>query len=341
MSTMRRAAISTLLLLPLVIAVPAAAQPPPSRAAAADPSTASDEADALFDRGKSALTSGKTEQAYQLYLASWKLKQTHDIAGNLAQVELMLGKKRDAAEHVAFALAHFPPTVQTERREGLKKVLDGLRKELGVLRIQVSVSDAKVMVDGTPIAAATLPGEVFVDPGAHVVEATLTGYQPARLPVDAAKGSAQDVSLELVKVPDTPVAPPGGGNTDAGGARKPVIITGAVLGGAGVVLGAVFAGLSSAKASDAAAQHDAILKMGATAACGPMPSADCQALESAGRARVTFANASASSFIAGGAVGVATVIYALVAPRAAKASGTRLAPTLAAGGGGVVVQGEW
>ena len=45
--------------------------------------------------------------------------------------------------------------------------------------------------------------------------------------------------------------------------------------------------------------------------------------------------------VAGGALGAATVIYALAAPRAAKASGMRVAPTLAAGGGGVVVQGEW
>ncbi len=336
MSTMRRTVLSTLLLLPVFVAVPAAAQPFPGPGAPPDSTSASDQADALFGQGQAALRAGKTEQALQLYLSAWKLKQTHDIAGNLAQVELMLGKKRDAAEHIAFALAHFPPTVQSERREGLKKVLDGLRQELGVLRIHVSAPDAKVALDGTPIGLAPLAAEVFVDPGAHLVEATLKGYKLARAPVDAAKGSAQDVTLTLEALSEPSPTHPQGSNV-----RQPVIITGAVLGGAGVILGAVFAGLSSAKANQARTQLDTMAKMGPTAACGPMPSAQCQAVQSAGEARATFGNASAWSFIAGGAVGTATLIYALAAPRAAKASGTLVAPTLTTGGGGVVVRGEW
>jgi hypothetical protein len=121
----------------------------------------------------------------------------------------------------------------------------------------------------------------------------------------------------------------------------PVIITGAVLGGAGIVLGAVFAGLANGKASDVAAQHDAIVKIGATAACGSTLSAGCEALQNARHDQVTFANASAWSFIAGGTVGAATVIYALAAPRTAKRSGMRVSPLVVAGGGGMVIRGEW
>jgi PEGA domain len=339
--TMKRATLSTLLLVPLLAAAPAAAQPAARPGAVADAGASGDDADALFKKGMAALTAGNTQQAYALDLAAWKLKQTYDIAGNLAQVELMLGKKRDAAEHIAFALAHFPPTVTSDRRDGLKKVLDGLRHELGVLRIQVSAPDAKVAVDGTPVGAAPIAGEVFVDPGAHVVEATLAGYNPAQAQVDAPKGSAQDVTLTLVRAPDTPPVPPGGGTSTAGGPSKPVIITGAVLGGVGVLLGAVFAGVSDAKASDVAAKHDAIVQMGAGAACGATPSAACQALQGAKQDQVRLANASVGSFIAGGAVGAATVIYAVAAPRAVQKSGTRVVPLVAAGGGGVVLLGEW
>jgi len=72
-----------------------------------------------------------------------------------------------------------------------------------------------------------------------------------------------------------------------------------------------------------------------------MPSADCQAIQSALRDRATFGNVSAWSFIAAGAVGAGTAIYAFAAPRAAKTSRTRLAPLVAVDGGGVVLQGEW
>jgi len=216
---MRCTAFMALLLLAPTLASPAAAQPSPSPAAAKPSSAMSDEADALFQQAKRALTSGNTHEAYRLYRSAWELKQTHDIAGNLAQVELLLDKKRDAAEHIAFALAHFPPSVQSERRDGLKSVLDGLRKDLGALRIRASVADAKIEIDGAPIGMAPLVDDVFVEPGAHVVEAKLAGYGPAQARVDAPKGSSQEVVLTLVKTSETPRGEPGG-------ARTPVIITG-------------------------------------------------------------------------------------------------------------------
>jgi hypothetical protein len=317
----------------LLAEAPSFAQTPTS-AAAVSPAN---DADALYEQGGAAFDAGKLDRAYDLYRRAWALRQTYDIAGNLAQVELALGKKRDAAEHIAFTLTHFPPSVHTDRRQKIKAVLDGLRRDLGVLRINVNLTGARIAIDSAPVGNAPVADEVFVDPGAHVVEATLAGYQPARAQVDAPKGLAQDVALTLLPVP-TP--PPGGGGPSAGGPSKPVIISGAVLGGVGVLLGAVFAGVSDAKASDAAAKNGAIV-MGVTPACGSVVSANCQAIQSAGQARATFANASAWSFIAGGAVGVATVIYAIAAPRAAKKSGARVVPLVAADGGGVVVRGEW
>jgi hypothetical protein len=103
----------------------------------------------------------------------------------------------------------------------------------------------------------------------------------------------------------------------------------------------VFAGVSHAKGTDATADYNAISKAGSSAACGPMSSATCQAIQSAGQAQAAFANASAWSFIAGGTLGVATVIYALAAPRGGKTSGVHVAPVLVAGGGGVAAQGAW
>ena len=121
--------------------------------------------------------------------------------------------------------------------------------------------------------------------------------------------------------------------------RKPLIITGAVLAGAGIVMGGVFTGLSSAKASDAtsAARHDR--EDGAHGglrahALGSVPGGPERRAGSRDvRERVAW------SFVAGGAVGAATLIYALAAPRAAKI-GDAGGAGVAAGAGGLVVQGD-
>jgi hypothetical protein len=310
-------------------------------------------ADELFKQGKSAYTAGKLQEAHDAYLRAWQLKRSHDIASNLGNTELQLGLKRDAAEHLAYCVRNFPPTVDETKRQNTMRKFEAARADVGALSIKTNVRGAEVFVDGKSVGVAPLEAEIYADPGERVVEARLPEHEPAIVKVQVVKagatGAAQEVVLALVpKVkrdgplsgseaqPPPPLPPP----TPAG-PSKALIITGAALAGAGVVMGTTFALLSDAKASDAAAGRATMLTMGASAACGATPSASCQAVESAGQARATFANASAWSFIAGGALGAATVIYALAAPRAAKASATRVAPTLAVGGGGVVVRGEW
>jgi hypothetical protein len=333
-STMRRVALSALLLLPLLASAPAAAQPAPDRHAAPNSAAANDDADTLFEKGMAALSAGHTQQAYDLDLAAWKLKQTHDIAGNLAQVELMLGKKRDAAEHIAFALAHFPPTVSSDRREGLKKVLDGLRKELGVLRVRVSVAEARVVLDGTPLGPASLAGEVFVEPGPHVVEATLAGYKPARAPVDAAKGSAQDVTLELVKIAEPPPA-------------RRSVVPGAVLGGiagAALVTGiGLYAG-GRAKIPSVRTLHDSIVSAGHNCTPGaPTYDARCGDLTSQAATGTTLQQVGDGLMIGAGAVAVGTLIY-FVAPSSAgtiKSGSLRVTPALSPSATGLVFSGSF
>jgi tetratricopeptide (TPR) repeat protein len=330
---MRPAALALSLLCFGALTAPALAQPPPAVEAER---AASDRADDLIKRGNAFAKNDRWSDAEPLYREAWSLKRSYDIAGNLGIAEAALGKNRDAAEHLTFALKSFPANGKAEHRKLLEATLTKARGEIAALAIDVSVGKAEVLVDGRRVGTAPLDGPVFVDPGPHVVEATLAGYTAARTQVDAQKGTAQDVALVLAPGPPT-----GGQTPDAGGPRKPVIVAGAALGGVGIILGAVFAGLSDAKASDVNAKHDAIVNMGAVAACGAAPSAACQALLSAKQDQAAFANAAAWSFIAGGAVGAATVIYAVAAPRAAKRSGMRVVPLVAADGAGVVLRGEW
>ena len=338
---MRSTIFATCVAASLCFTAGAVAQPskPPDASAQGDAKT--DQARELFVKGTALYEQSQFEKAEAAFLAAWALKKHYQIASNLGACEMKLGRFRDAAEHLAFFLREQPPTANQDDRKRTQALFDEARKKVGAVVLTVSVPGAIVSVDGQEIGAAPFAVEVYVDPGARTFVASHGSYKDARQVVEAKAGGTQSVTLALEPLSEPTRTPPGGPNPDPGGPRMPVVITGAVLGGVGIVLGGVFAGVSNAKASDAAAKYAAIQKMGVTAACGPMPSADCQALESAGQARATFANASAWSFIAGGAVGAATVIYALAAPRAAKKSGTRVVPLVGAGGGGVVVRGEW
>jgi hypothetical protein len=315
-----------------LFATPSRAEPPPGTLAAAA-SKIADEADAIFYRGKAAFEAGKIEQAYDLYRQAWALRQTHDIAGNLAQVELSLGKTRDAAEHIAYALAHYPPSLRDDRREKLTKVLDGLRPQLGVLGINVSLSDAKVTIDGKPIGASPIAGEVFVDPGPHVVRAMLSGYKVAEARVDVPKGSSQRVALDLVKDADSPPV-------------RRNVVPGAVLGGiagAALVTGiGLYAG-GRALDSGAHATHDAILNDGRTCVSG-VADPRCAGLQSTATTARTLQKAGDAVLVGASAAAVSAVIYfVLPAPKPSpSSSGTlRITPAASPASAGVVLSGSF
>src|SRR5688572_17441641 len=76
--------------------------------AAEDASTNATKAEELSRKGRELFVAQDYAGAYEAQLAAWQLKKSFDIAANLGQVELKLAKHRDAAEHLAYALDHFP-----------------------------------------------------------------------------------------------------------------------------------------------------------------------------------------------------------------------------------------
>ena len=170
---------------------PASAQPTPS---AGD---ARQRADELFRQGKEHFKEKKYAQTREAYQAAFDLKKSYDIACNLGNVEILLGKTRDGVEHLSFCIANFAATGDAALLEKAKKVIGDAKKQVAELTIRVNVKDAVVSVDGREIGRAPLAGAIFVEPGSRNVEAQLTGYEPARLVVGAGKGSAQTVEITL------------------------------------------------------------------------------------------------------------------------------------------------
>jgi hypothetical protein len=333
--------------------------------ALADPAQ---QAETQFTRGKALYAQGKKREAYEALTAAWTLRKSYDIAANLGSAELSLGKVRDAAEHFAYCIRTFPATGSKKQLAAVKQLFEDTRRKVGALVIKVGVEGAEVLVDGKAIGRAPLADEVYLDPGLHTVEAKLAGYDAAKQAVQAATGPAQEVTLALVATaalpPPAPPAPVAGGAeapsppaasaasaasapppqppVEAGGPSTAVLISGGAVAGVALVAGAVLAGLSNGKASDAAAKRDALVTAGGPATCGTAaPAAGCAPLAAVLSDRAKLADGSLWSFVGAGAVAAGTVIYALVAPRSAGKTGARAAPVVTAGGGGVVVVGSF
>lgn len=309
---------------------------------AAPPALAApDDADALFRKGSAAVDAGKREQAYDLFLAAWRLKHTHDIAGNLAQVELALGKKRDAAEHIAFALRHFPPSVtaQQDRREKMKQVLDSVRREIGAVRVSVNVPGAEVFVDGALAGRSPLEDDVFVDPGVHTIEARLAGYVTASRRVEAAKGSAIEVELALREAAPPPPPPPGVPVVE----KRPIwpaVVTG-VLGVGGLAAGV---GLTVAANGKGVHALDLGARVGGPSVCHGTAgtSGDCKALHDTLQSKSALSTGAAAGFAIGSALALATAgLGVWVALPAKKADAVQLGPVMSPTQAGILLSGHW
>src|SRR6478735_2538644 len=163
----------------------------------------SDRANQLFKKGKVAFNAGKYNDALRIYTEAWSLKQSPDIAANLAQTESELGKHRDAAEHFSFALAHLLPSSTDEQQQALAEGLAQEKKEIGSLHVTLEPADSTLTIDDT---AVTVPptGDVYLDPGEHGVSVTHEGYESNRQTVRLSKGASQVLWIKLQQIGGAP-----------------------------------------------------------------------------------------------------------------------------------------
>src|SRR6185369_9209638 len=155
-----------------------------------------DRANQLFKKGKVAFNSGKYNDALRIYSEAWSLKQSPDIAANLAQTESELGKHRDAAEHFSFALDHLLPSSTDEQKQALAEGLAQEKKEIGTLRVTLEPSDSVLTIDGARVPVPP-SGDVFVDAGEHAVSVNHEGYEPNQQTVRISRGASQVLWIKL------------------------------------------------------------------------------------------------------------------------------------------------
>jgi hypothetical protein len=303
--------------------------PPPAHGPAAK---APDRADELFDQAAGAFDAGRYPEAQAKLEAAWALKKTYDIAGNLGVVEVKLGKHAAAAEHLTWALAHFPPTETTKARRGYEQELVKARAQVGALRIRVSVEGADVTLNGKPAGKAPLGDEVFVEAGTVSVAAQREGYMGAQQAVTVAKGEAREVTLALVPV------------KAAGRSVVPGVVLGSVA-GAALVTGVALIVTAGSKRSSAHDVNVSILQAHHSCVPGSVNfDARCNDLASNSSSTDTIDRTGIGLLVAAGAAAAGTAAYFLwpaSKPAASAVGPVRVLPTFGTNGGGLVMMGKF
>jgi len=282
----------------------------------AAPAAAQDDAATLFKQGKELYGEGKYQDAYEAYSKAWALQQGFDIAGNLGNVEIELGKYRDAVIHLRYVIANLPPSYDPERREKVlsrtKELLSGALTHVALVTLAIEPDGATVSVDGQDVCTTPLSGELVLAEGKHSLVAKLDGYEPLEHALDAQGGSKETLRMSLKASADAgenKETVPGGEDSADDGPSIPIIIVGAVLG-----LGAIGAGIglhvtAGGKASD---REDLAATLSDQSACsGAAPPPACQEINDLSDEESTLSAAGTALLIAGGVITAATVVYAV------------------------------
>jgi hypothetical protein len=314
-----------------------AADPPQLQLSAEDDAKATK----LLAEGNKAFKTGKFVQAERAYREAFTLKRVHDTAANLAMAEFALGKMRDSAEHLAFALRHFPLTGEPALKDAMQKTFDQARQSVGTVKVTVNVKGALVYIDGKLAGEAPLADDIFVSPGEHTLEVSADGYKPMSKKLKADQGSTLQVTLTLASLPrkvrEVFVEVP---------AKRRSIVPALVLAGGSLALGGaslVLYALAEAKQRDTLNFANNL----AQASCvGPNPRKYCETIESRARAVDTFHNAAVvSAVVAAVAVTSAVVYLAWPNPQPTLKKSTQVrvhaAPLLGTTEGGVIVFGAF
>jgi hypothetical protein len=306
----------------------------------ATPAFAQESAEDLFKEGVAAAEAGQADVAYQKLSAAWKLKQTFDTAGNLGVIENALGKHRDAAEHIDFALRNLPASADASARADLSALLAEVKKKIGTLEI-LGPAGAALELDGSPIGTAPLESERFVGPGRHVVVAkNATGT--AQVDVAVAAGERKSVRLEIAPTP-----PPKKVEEESPGRPLWPAFVGFGLGAAGVGVGIAGFVLMAQAGADAEEQAEAIGAAPNSERClreGEQPNDACEEAVSTHKDTDTFRAMGIAGMAVGGAALTLAVVY-LVLPDDEKDDAAQpkaaVTPWFGPDGGGVSVSARF
>ena len=150
----------------------------------------------LFRKGVASFKAKKYEEARTALLEAWAIRPTSDVAAMLGQTEIHLGKSRDAAEHLDYCLRNVAAAESDQFLENVRKGFQKAKSQVGTLHVSVDREGAEIRLDGRAVGTSPLKQSLYVDPGEHVVEASLNGATGSD-PVNAEAGKEFSAEITL------------------------------------------------------------------------------------------------------------------------------------------------
>lgn len=347
----KRTAVALLVMALGSVAVGAEAQP---KATPKGAPVLGDKARTLYEEGRALAGKQKWAEAYASYFAAWSLLRHYQIASNLGNTEMKLGKYRDAAEHLWFAISE-----ETKAGEdaavvaGDRKLLDEALRHVGRIDVTVSVEGAEVLLGDTLLGTSPLETPLFVEPGTFTVHARKAGLAAAKVEMTIGKGEQKRADLVLGKegggpVPSASAAPPVPVPSASASAvvpgeawpRSELIVGGAVLTGLALGGAVVTTVLANGKAGEREEALKALDTRTDPSPCsGASVPAACVDIKDNSRASDTFANIAMPLYVVGGvsALGTLAIVLLTDSPEAQQA----LRPQVGPGYGGFTVGGQF
>lgn len=250
-----------------------------------------------------------------------------------------------------------------EAQASAKKELVELEPRIPTVEISVTGSVSgplHLTLDGQPVALST---PVPRDPGNHSLTVHAPGRRPLTRKIRLVEGARERIELDQAAIDEMPTverlaaertpspsvsarAAPSISSAPAtprDSARRAVLVGGGIAAGGGVAAGVVLTVLANGRASDARRLRAEIIAGDQEQKkCPTVNPQKCADLSDAVDARVTLSNSALWSFVAGGAVGVGTLIYGLVTMEsAAPGRSVQVTPLLGPQTAGISASGSF
>jgi hypothetical protein len=301
--------------------------------------TAADRATArtLAQEGQEALEAKKYAAAAERFARADTLVHAPTLLLGLARAQAGLGKLVEALENynriVREGVAPNAPKSWTKAYEAASAEVESVTPRIPWVTITVlGPSSPEVVIDTSPVPAASLGVKRPVNPGVHKVRVSAEGYIPAEKTLNLAEGQTVQVPFELEQVaapvatfPNAPVTNVESPTRGSGSPQATIGFVALGLGGAGIVAGAVtglFAISKFNKLKDLCGDDHSC------------PADDNRAVGTLSNYH-TFSTVSAVSFTAGGVVAAVGAVLLLTRPRGDSIS-SHISPFIGVNSAGLV-----
>jgi hypothetical protein len=301
-----------------------------------------------FQEGVAAADAGNYEAARVAFQQAYALKQHHAVLQNLGQSELRTGHYVEAARHLALFLSDANAGTPQER-EAVRAALAEAETKVGKLVLTVDVEGAELTVDGDAVGRSPFAAPFYFEPGQRTLRVRRDGYRDVSQTQQIEAGRTTQVKITMSSgqgdstVLERPVFPDVGGDAASGWtpAKTAVIASGAGLAVVAFGVGIVFTMKGGSLDSDAQGRLSSVnVQLGPAGCTGAAASSPlCTDLNDLLDRRNAANKVAIGAFIGAGVIGTATIITTIAWPRGKKS--VALSPAAYAGGGGLVLRGEF